>query len=142
MARKTSNASLGRRAARARRRSSRSAEAHRQPTPDASGDDVRRVSDDIAADGSPLVDSAPRGFVAGTPDYDGESDRLYSEVQGARPTPPAAAPDEAPLVNRHSPEGARLDEIKTLRPVVYAARDAQAGDDAADDDPASSKGGA
>jgi hypothetical protein len=97
-------------------------------------EDVRHVSDDVAADGTPLVGGAPRGFVAGTPDYDGESDRFYSEVQGARSVPPApAAAEEAPLVNRHSPDGARLEELKMLRPVVYAARNADAGDDPAND---------
>jgi hypothetical protein len=93
------------------------------------GEDVRHETDDIDADGTPITS---KGFVEASPEIDGESDRRYDEIARAhwRPGPAdqAGLRDDkgalVPLVNQHSPEGARLDEIKLQRPVVYIPNDA------------------
>jgi hypothetical protein len=93
------------------------------------GEDVRHETDDIDADGTPVTS---KGFVDGTPEIDGENDRRYDQIDRAhwQPGPPdqAGLRDDkgelVPIVNQHSPEGARLDEIKLQRPVVYIPNDA------------------
>lgn len=94
------------------------------------GEDVIYVTDDIEADGTPKIS---KGFVQGQPDYDGESDRSYADINvGGRrwrhsPAEQVGAADEngelEPVINSHSEEGARLDEIKLGRPVVYVPND-------------------
>jgi hypothetical protein len=95
------------------------------------GEDIRYETDDIAADGTPNVG---KGFVKPTPEYDGEGDRYYDQVGQRTKRGWAHSPAEqvgeanddglAPVINSHSEEGARLDEIKLGRPVVYVPNDA------------------
>lgn len=92
--------------------------------------DVVYVTDDIKADGTPNVS---QGFVEGKPEWDGESDRDYSQINaGGRkwqhaPAEQVGATNDAgelePVINSHSEEGARLDEIKLGRPVKYVPND-------------------
>lgn len=96
-------------------------------------EDIIYQTDDIAPDGTPNVG---KGFVAPTPEYDGESDRYYDLVHGAgvghpwRHSPAeqvgtATAEGELePVINSHSEEGAALDSIKLGRPVLYVPNDA------------------
>lgn len=90
-------------------------------------EDVVYVTDDIAPDGTPLIQP---DFVEARPEIDGESDRLYTDVDKgwqhspAEPVGRNAAGELEPMVNQHSPEGARLDELKTLRPVEYVPTEA------------------
>jgi hypothetical protein len=94
------------------------------------GEDVIYVTDDIKADGTPNVSP---GFVEPTPEFDGEGGRFYTDVLvsganllGRAVRPFVAADDDGnlePVINSHSEEGARLDEIKLQRPVVYVPND-------------------
>lgn len=93
------------------------------------GEDVRHETDDIDADGTPVTS---KGFVEAQPDIDGESDRRYSQIEHATwrhgPAEQVGPVNEQgelePIVNQHSPEGARLDEIKLQRPVRYEPNEA------------------
>lgn len=102
-------------------------------------EDIRYETDDIEADGSPLIDREAQSFVEPSPEIDGESDRLYTDVDPAWQHSPAEQVGEAgddglePVINQHSEEGARLDELKLQRPVVYVPN-------AATLDPKSGKG--
>jgi hypothetical protein len=98
---------------------------HPNPLPvGAMGEDVRHETNDIDADGTPVTS---QGFVEGDPDIDGESDRRYSEIDRAfwqhgpaeQVGPVGEDGQLEPVINMHSEEGARLDEIKLQRPVRY-----------------------
>lgn len=101
--------------------------------------DVRYETDDIAPDGTPLIQGQPQGFVEPSPHLDGESDREYPADGRRWQHSPAEQAGEmgddglVPVVNSHSEEGARLDELKLQRPVVYVPN-------AATLDPVSGKG--
>jgi hypothetical protein len=98
---------------------------HPNPLPvGAMGEDVRHETDDIEADGTPVTS---KGLVEQQPDIDGESDRRYSQIERAfwqhgpaeQVGPVTDRGELEPVINSHSPEGARLDEIKLQRPVEY-----------------------
>jgi hypothetical protein len=84
-------------------------------------EDVIHVTDDIEADGSPKIRG--RELVEPSPEINGETGAEYPEGWSHGPAEQVGPVDEngelEPIINQHSPEGARLDEIKLQRPVIY-----------------------
>lgn len=91
------------------------------------GEKVVYVTDDITADGTPLIQGQPEGVAEPDYDLDGENNRRYSDIQPGWENHPADADADKsdPLINRHSPEGAKLEQMRYQRDVVYVPQDTE-----------------
>lgn len=93
------------------------------------GEKVVYVTDDIEADGTPLIEGAPEAVAE--PDYalSGYTNTRYTDIDPAWQHHPADADADKsePKLNRHSPEGAGVEQMKLQRDVVFVPKSADEG---------------
>lgn len=89
------------------------------------GEKVIYVTDDIEADGTPLIEGAPE--TVAEPDYalNGYTNSRYTDIAPDWQHSPADAEVDKsePKLNRHSEEGAGVERMKLQRDVVFAPKD-------------------
>jgi hypothetical protein len=88
------------------------------------GDKVIYVTDDIEADGTPLIKGVAEGVAEPEPALNGYSNYLYTEIGSEWQHHPADADADKsePKLNRHSPEGAGVEQMKLQRDVVFVPK--------------------
>jgi hypothetical protein len=89
------------------------------------GDKVVYVTDDIEADGTPLIEGAAEAVAE--PDYalNGYTNSRYTDIAPDWQHNPADADADKsqPKLNRHSEEGAGVEQMKLQRDVVFVPKD-------------------
>jgi hypothetical protein len=89
------------------------------------GDKIVYVTDDIEADGTPLIEGAAESVAE--PDYalNGYSSARYTDIDPNWQHHPADADADKgePKLNRHSPEGAGVEQMKLQRDVLFVPKD-------------------
>jgi hypothetical protein len=93
------------------------------------GEHVVYVTDDITEDGTPLIEGAPEGIAQPDHSLNGYTNVLLTDIDPNWQHHPADADQDKsePLLNRHSPEGAGVEQMKLQRDVVFVPKDESQG---------------
>ena len=89
------------------------------------GEHIVYVTDDIEADGTPLIEGNPEGVAQPFPEIQGYTNASYKDIDENWENHPADADADKsePKINRHSPEGAGVEQMKLQRDVVFVPKD-------------------
>jgi hypothetical protein len=89
------------------------------------GEKVIYVTDDLIEDGTPLIEGAPEGVAEPSHALNGYTNTLLTDIDPNWQHHPADADADKsqPKLNRHSVEGAGVEQMKLQRDVVFVPKD-------------------